>query len=226
MADRTIEELDEAESLRLISAGGIGRIAYHEPVRPGRAAGELQVVRRGDRVPDRQAQRAGRGPADRDHGRRLPGGVRDRRHRHARAPGLERADPGARAPRRIRGGARERPSRRASSPGPPGSGNCSCASSRTASPAASSSRSRPRAASRWIRRGIRPRRGRSPCRSRSRTRTGRRRAADVGARCHQHSGTSVPTFGQKAKRAAWNGSFIAVMPEDGIGGDLRLKPQA
>ena len=28
MADRTIEGLDEAESLRLISAGGIGRIAY------------------------------------------------------------------------------------------------------------------------------------------------------------------------------------------------------
>ena len=28
MADRTIEELDEAESLRLISPGGIGRIAY------------------------------------------------------------------------------------------------------------------------------------------------------------------------------------------------------
>jgi len=28
MADRVIEELDEAESLRLISAGGIGRIAY------------------------------------------------------------------------------------------------------------------------------------------------------------------------------------------------------
>ena len=28
MADRLIEELDEAESLRLISAGGIGRIAY------------------------------------------------------------------------------------------------------------------------------------------------------------------------------------------------------
>ena len=28
MADRIIEELDEAESLRLISAGGIGRIAY------------------------------------------------------------------------------------------------------------------------------------------------------------------------------------------------------
>src|SRR5271166_3467810 len=28
MADRTIEELAEAESLRLISAGGIGRIAY------------------------------------------------------------------------------------------------------------------------------------------------------------------------------------------------------
>ena len=28
MADRVIEELDEAESLRLISAGGVGRIAY------------------------------------------------------------------------------------------------------------------------------------------------------------------------------------------------------
>jgi nitroimidazol reductase NimA-like FMN-containing flavoprotein (pyridoxamine 5'-phosphate oxidase superfamily) len=28
MPDRTIEELDEAESLRLISPGGIGRIAY------------------------------------------------------------------------------------------------------------------------------------------------------------------------------------------------------
>src|SRR5271169_6245133 len=28
MADRVIEELDEAESLRLIAAGGIGRIAY------------------------------------------------------------------------------------------------------------------------------------------------------------------------------------------------------
>jgi nitroimidazol reductase NimA-like FMN-containing flavoprotein (pyridoxamine 5'-phosphate oxidase superfamily) len=28
MADRVIEELDEAESLRLISTGGIGRIAY------------------------------------------------------------------------------------------------------------------------------------------------------------------------------------------------------
>jgi len=28
MADRVIEELGEAESLRLISAGGVGRIAY------------------------------------------------------------------------------------------------------------------------------------------------------------------------------------------------------
>ena len=28
MADRVIDELDEAESLRLISAGGVGRIAY------------------------------------------------------------------------------------------------------------------------------------------------------------------------------------------------------
>jgi len=34
MADRTIEELDEAESLRLISAGGIGRIAYQSRFGP------------------------------------------------------------------------------------------------------------------------------------------------------------------------------------------------
>jgi nitroimidazol reductase NimA-like FMN-containing flavoprotein (pyridoxamine 5'-phosphate oxidase superfamily) len=34
MADRTIEELDEAESLRLISQGGIGRIAYQSRFGP------------------------------------------------------------------------------------------------------------------------------------------------------------------------------------------------
>ena len=34
MADRVIEELDEAESLRLISGGGIGRIAYESRFGP------------------------------------------------------------------------------------------------------------------------------------------------------------------------------------------------
>src|ERR1700751_773792 len=34
MADRVIEELDEAESLRLISAGGIGRISYQSRFGP------------------------------------------------------------------------------------------------------------------------------------------------------------------------------------------------
>ena len=34
MADRVIEELDEAESLRLISTGGIGRIAYQSRFGP------------------------------------------------------------------------------------------------------------------------------------------------------------------------------------------------
>jgi len=34
MADRVIEELDEAESLLLISAGGIGRIAYQSRFGP------------------------------------------------------------------------------------------------------------------------------------------------------------------------------------------------
>jgi nitroimidazol reductase NimA-like FMN-containing flavoprotein (pyridoxamine 5'-phosphate oxidase superfamily) len=34
MADRVIQELDEAESLQLISAGGIGRIAYQSRFGP------------------------------------------------------------------------------------------------------------------------------------------------------------------------------------------------
>jgi nitroimidazol reductase NimA-like FMN-containing flavoprotein (pyridoxamine 5'-phosphate oxidase superfamily) len=34
MADRMIEEIDEAESLRLISTGGIGRIAYQSRFGP------------------------------------------------------------------------------------------------------------------------------------------------------------------------------------------------
>jgi nitroimidazol reductase NimA-like FMN-containing flavoprotein (pyridoxamine 5'-phosphate oxidase superfamily) len=34
MADRVIEELDEAESLRLISQGGVGRIAYQSRFGP------------------------------------------------------------------------------------------------------------------------------------------------------------------------------------------------
>jgi len=34
MADRTITELDEAESLRLIASGGIGRIAYQSRFGP------------------------------------------------------------------------------------------------------------------------------------------------------------------------------------------------
>ena len=34
MADRVIEELDEAESLELIAAGGIGRIAYQSRFGP------------------------------------------------------------------------------------------------------------------------------------------------------------------------------------------------
>ncbi len=34
MSDRTIEELDESESLRLISPGGVGRIAYQSRFGP------------------------------------------------------------------------------------------------------------------------------------------------------------------------------------------------
>jgi hypothetical protein len=95
MADRVIEELDEAESLRLISAGGIGRIAYQS--RFGPAVLPVNYRWHDGAVVFRTtpAQRARRGPADRDLPRRLPGGVRDRRDRHARPPGLERTDPGA-----------------------------------------------------------------------------------------------------------------------------------
>src|ERR1043166_1510693 len=42
MADRVIEELDEAESLRLISAGGIGRIAYQSRFGPAVLPGNYQ----------------------------------------------------------------------------------------------------------------------------------------------------------------------------------------
>ena len=61
MADRTIEELDEAESLQLISAGGIGRIAYQSrfPEIAAVLPVDYQVARRSDRVPHRPAQRAG-----------------------------------------------------------------------------------------------------------------------------------------------------------------------
>jgi nitroimidazol reductase NimA-like FMN-containing flavoprotein (pyridoxamine 5'-phosphate oxidase superfamily) len=58
MADRVNEELDEAESLRLISAGGIGRIAYHSRFGPAVLPVNYKWQWRG-RVQDRPAQRAG-----------------------------------------------------------------------------------------------------------------------------------------------------------------------
>ena len=61
-ADRVIEELDKAESLRLISAAGNRPHRLRQPVRPGRAAGEPQVTRRSDRVQDHPVQRAISGP--------------------------------------------------------------------------------------------------------------------------------------------------------------------
>ncbi len=99
MADRVIEELDEAESLRLISAGGIGRIAYQSRFGPAvlpvnyrwhDGAVVFRTTRHSALDEDLQTGIAGR---------RLPGGVRDRRDRYARPPGLERADPGTRPSR-------------------------------------------------------------------------------------------------------------------------------
>jgi hypothetical protein len=43
MPDRTITELDEAESLKLISPGGIGRIAYQSRFGPAVLAEEAGV---------------------------------------------------------------------------------------------------------------------------------------------------------------------------------------
>ena len=139
MADRTMQELDEAESLRLISAGGIGRIAYQS--RFGPAVLPVNYKWHDGAIVFRTARHSA---LDEDLQTGIAGGdyvvafeIDDIDVR--RAPGLERADPGTRAPRRIRDGARERPHGRASSPGPPGTGSCSCASSRTASPAVVSS---------------------------------------------------------------------------------------
>ena len=77
MADRVIEELDEAESLRLISAGGVGRIAYLSRFGPAVLPVNYRWHDRGGGVPHHPAQRAGRGPADparpASHGPRPPG---------------------------------------------------------------------------------------------------------------------------------------------------------
>ena len=107
MADRTIEELDEAESLLLISVGGIGRIAYMS--RFGPAVLPVNYKWYDGAIVFRTARHSA---LDEDLQTGITGGDYEVAFEideieRGRPPGLERAAPGARAPRRIRGGARE-----------------------------------------------------------------------------------------------------------------------
>ena len=100
MADRVIQELDEAESLRLIAPAGIGRIA--DATRFGLAVLPVNYKWHDGAIVFRTARHSA---LDGDLQRGISGaglhsGVRDRR---ARAPGLERADPRTHAPRGSRG---------------------------------------------------------------------------------------------------------------------------
>ena len=107
MADRVIEELDEAESLRLISAGGIGRIAYQS--RFGPAVLPVNYRWHDGAVVFRTTRHSA---LDEDLQTGISGGdylvaFEIDEIDEPGPPGLERADPGARPPRRIRGGAGE-----------------------------------------------------------------------------------------------------------------------
>ena len=92
------ERLDEAECLRLISSGGVGRARVLRSVRSDRASGPLQAARGNHRVPYRARQLDGRGPAHGNCRRRVQGGLRDRRHQPNRARRVERPDPRPGAP--------------------------------------------------------------------------------------------------------------------------------
>ena len=59
MADRVIEELERGECLRLIAAGGIGRIAYTSRFGLTVLPVNYSLARGADRVPHRGAQSAG-----------------------------------------------------------------------------------------------------------------------------------------------------------------------
>ena len=129
-----IEELDEAESLRLISPGGIGRIAYQSRFGPAVLPVNYQwhdgaVVFRTTRhsALDEDLQT---GIAGGDYLVAFEIDEIDEPGRQGWSV-LVQGPPITSSPRRrVRG-----PSRRGWSPGPPGSGSCLCASSRTASPA-------------------------------------------------------------------------------------------
>ena len=141
MADRVNEELDEAESLRLISAGGIGRIAYLS--RFGPAVLPVNYRWHDGAVVFRTARHSA---LDEDLQTGISGGDYEVAFEIDDIDVVERQGwsvliQGPAHHGDSAGGAR-RPRRRASSPGRPGNGNCSCGSSRTTSPDAASSPSR------------------------------------------------------------------------------------
>ena len=138
MADRVIEELDEAESLQLISAGGIGRIAYQS--RFGPAVLPVNYKWHDGAVVFRTTRHSA---LDEDLQTGISGGD------YLVAFEIDEIDePGRQGWSVLIQGpahhveseeARDRPGRLVWNPGRPGSGSCSCGSSRTASPAAASS---------------------------------------------------------------------------------------
>jgi hypothetical protein len=96
-----LERLDEAECLRLISPGGFGRLAYSG--RFGLAVISVNYKLYEGSIVFRTAQDSP--PTRTPHrckGRRVQGGLRDRRRRPCRMRRVERSHPGLRAPRGLR----------------------------------------------------------------------------------------------------------------------------
>ncbi len=137
MADRVMEELDENECLRLYRAWRDRPDRLQRPVRPGRAAGELQAA--GGAIVFRTAEH---GPLDEE----LRTGIADADYKVAfEIDDIDLATSAGGAcwsrgrPIMFTGGRTGRgPQARASSPGRRARGSCSSGSSRPASPAAAS----------------------------------------------------------------------------------------
>src|SRR5579862_4782875 len=137
MADRVIEELDEAESLRLIAPGGIGRIAYAS--RFGPAVLPVNYKWHDGAIVFRTTRHSA---LDEDLQTGIAGGD------YTVAFEIDEIDvPGRQGwsvliqgpAHHVEAESERRAAEQAElSRGPPGSGNCSCGSSRTASPAAAS----------------------------------------------------------------------------------------
>ena len=138
MADRVIEELDEAESLRLISGGGIGRIAYQS--RFGPVVLPVNYQWHNEAIVFRTARHSA---LDEDLQTGIAGGdyIVAFEIDELDAPGRQGWSVLIQGPAHHVESPRssaQPPRRRACSPGRRASGSCSCGSCRTASPAVAS----------------------------------------------------------------------------------------